>query len=100
MFLLILKAGHNGKITDDFIDAIEAALRMAGDQVSLLNANVLHFFLFFNLHICLFFFPCIHELISSLTSIKICIFVFLILRITLADFLFPTDFFYYKVWLK
>ena len=44
MFLLILKAGHNGKITDDFIDAIEAALRMAGDQVSLLNANVLHFF--------------------------------------------------------
>ncbi|KAJ8436365.1 hypothetical protein Cgig2_017161 [Carnegiea gigantea] len=39
MFLLILKAMHNGKITDEFLDATEAALRMAGDQVlSLENA--------------------------------------------------------------
>ncbi|KAJ8427393.1 hypothetical protein Cgig2_008809 [Carnegiea gigantea] len=33
MFLLMLKAVHNEKITDEFLDAIEAALRMAGDQV-------------------------------------------------------------------
>ncbi|KAJ8431283.1 hypothetical protein Cgig2_014329 [Carnegiea gigantea] len=33
MFLLMLKAVHNGKITDEFLDATEAALRMAGDQV-------------------------------------------------------------------
>ncbi|KAJ8441793.1 hypothetical protein Cgig2_021483 [Carnegiea gigantea] len=33
MFLLMLKAVHNGKITDEFLDVIEAALRMAGDQV-------------------------------------------------------------------
>ncbi|KAJ8429406.1 hypothetical protein Cgig2_025593 [Carnegiea gigantea] len=33
MFLLMLKAVRNGKITDEFLDATEAALRMAGDQV-------------------------------------------------------------------
>ncbi|KAJ8423196.1 hypothetical protein Cgig2_019238 [Carnegiea gigantea] len=33
MFLLMLKAVHNGKITDEFLDATKAALRMAGDQV-------------------------------------------------------------------
>ncbi|KAJ8428276.1 hypothetical protein Cgig2_034090 [Carnegiea gigantea] len=33
MFLLMLKAVHNGKITGEFLDATEAALRMAGDQV-------------------------------------------------------------------
>ncbi|KAJ8428068.1 hypothetical protein Cgig2_024135 [Carnegiea gigantea] len=34
MFLLMLKAVRNGKITDEFLDATEVALRMAGDQVS------------------------------------------------------------------
>ncbi|KAJ8426357.1 hypothetical protein Cgig2_021477 [Carnegiea gigantea] len=33
MSLLMLKAVHNGKITNEFLDATEAALRMAGDQV-------------------------------------------------------------------
>ncbi|KAJ8435735.1 hypothetical protein Cgig2_017714 [Carnegiea gigantea] len=33
MFLHMLKAVRNGKITDEFLDATEAALRMAGDQV-------------------------------------------------------------------
>ncbi|KAJ8422273.1 hypothetical protein Cgig2_014419 [Carnegiea gigantea] len=33
MFLLMLKAVCNGKITYEFLDATEAALRMAGDQV-------------------------------------------------------------------
>ncbi|KAJ8431530.1 hypothetical protein Cgig2_020461 [Carnegiea gigantea] len=33
MFLLMLKAVRNGKIIDEFLDATEAALRMAGDQV-------------------------------------------------------------------
>ena len=42
MFLLMLKAVRNGKITDEFLDATEAALRMAGDQVSLSNPNVRH----------------------------------------------------------
>jgi len=37
MFLLILKAMRNGQITNDVLDATEAALRRAGgDQVSLL----------------------------------------------------------------
>ena len=39
IFLLMLKAVRNGKITDKFLDATEAALRMAGDQVSLSHAN-------------------------------------------------------------
>ncbi|KAJ8449203.1 hypothetical protein Cgig2_021667 [Carnegiea gigantea] len=47
VFLLMLKAVCNGKITDDFLDAIETALSMTGDQVSLSNANVLHLFIFF-----------------------------------------------------
>ena len=42
MFLLMLKAMRNGNITNEFLDATEAALRMAGDQVSLSNPNVLH----------------------------------------------------------
>ncbi|KAJ8448420.1 hypothetical protein Cgig2_022048 [Carnegiea gigantea] len=42
MFLLMLKAVRDGKITDEFLDATKAALRMAGDQVSLSNPNVLH----------------------------------------------------------
>jgi len=42
MFLLMLKAMRDGKITDEFLDATKAALRMAGDQVSLSNPNVLH----------------------------------------------------------
>ncbi|KAJ8427218.1 hypothetical protein Cgig2_009111 [Carnegiea gigantea] len=33
MFLLLLKAAHNRKITDEFLDATEAALRIASDQV-------------------------------------------------------------------
>ncbi|KAJ8435335.1 hypothetical protein Cgig2_024322 [Carnegiea gigantea] len=33
MFLLMLKAMRDGKITDEFLDATKAALRMAGDQV-------------------------------------------------------------------
>ncbi|KAJ8427050.1 hypothetical protein Cgig2_020908 [Carnegiea gigantea] len=33
MFLLMLKAVRNGKIKDEFLDATEAALHMAGDQV-------------------------------------------------------------------
>ncbi|KAJ8439473.1 hypothetical protein Cgig2_008504 [Carnegiea gigantea] len=33
MFLLMLKAVRDGKITDEFLDATKAALRMAGDQV-------------------------------------------------------------------
>ncbi|KAJ8431981.1 hypothetical protein Cgig2_006478 [Carnegiea gigantea] len=33
MFLLMLKAVRNRKITDEFLDATEAALRMASDQV-------------------------------------------------------------------
>jgi len=42
MFLLMLKAVRNGKITDEFLDATEAALHMDGDQVSLSNANALY----------------------------------------------------------
>ena len=38
----MLKVVHDGKITDEFLDATKAALRMAGDQVSLSNPNVLH----------------------------------------------------------
>ncbi|KAJ8439444.1 LOW QUALITY PROTEIN: hypothetical protein Cgig2_021558 [Carnegiea gigantea] len=34
MFLLMLKVVCNGKITDEFLDATEAALHMAGNQVS------------------------------------------------------------------
>jgi len=38
MFLLILKAMHNGQITNDLLDATEVALRVAEvDQVSLPN---------------------------------------------------------------
>ncbi|KAJ8432893.1 hypothetical protein Cgig2_014480 [Carnegiea gigantea] len=33
MFLLMLKAVRNGKITDEFLDVTKATLRMAGDQV-------------------------------------------------------------------
>ena len=46
MFLLMLKAVRNAKITDEFLDATEAALRIAGDQVSLSNANVLYLFFY------------------------------------------------------
>ena len=42
MFLLMLKAVRDGKITYEFLDATEVALPMAGDQVSLSNCNVLH----------------------------------------------------------
>lgn len=38
----MLKVVRDGKITDEFLDAIEAALGMAGDQVSPSNPNVLH----------------------------------------------------------
>ncbi|KAJ8433700.1 LOW QUALITY PROTEIN: hypothetical protein Cgig2_020635 [Carnegiea gigantea] len=33
MFLLMLKAVRNGKVTDEFLDDTGAALRMAGDQI-------------------------------------------------------------------
>ena len=46
MFLLMLKVVRNGKITDEFLDATEAALCTAGDQVSLSNANVLYLFFY------------------------------------------------------
>ena len=42
----MLNAVRNGRITDEFLDATKAALRMAGDQVSLSHANILHLLFF------------------------------------------------------
>ena len=71
MFLLMLKAVRNGKITDEFLDATEAALRMAGDQVSLSNSSTFNFLL--QLEVFALVRNCYLELyLSRLLNILIC----------------------------
>ena len=53
MFLLILKAVRNGQISNDVLDATEAALRRAaGDQVSLPNLTGTGIFALFLFSLC------------------------------------------------